>query len=72
MIRGPVKRAAFIYTRPPEKCGIATITADSIANTKLASEEGFDRIAFIRPKMYIFADIAAPPPAIPGMFARRW
>ena len=47
MIRGPVKRAAFIYTRPPEKCGIATITADSIVNSKLASEEGFDRIVFM-------------------------
>ena len=47
MIRGPVKRAAFIYTRPPGKCGIATITADSIVNSTLASEEGFDRIAFM-------------------------
>jgi hypothetical protein len=44
MIRGPVKRAVFIYTRPPGKCGIATITVDSIVNSKLASEEGFNRI----------------------------
>ena len=44
MIRGPVKKAAVIYTRPPGKCGIATLTVDSIANTKLASEEGLDRI----------------------------
>jgi len=43
MIRGTVKRVVFIYTRPPGKCGIATITADSILNSKLASEEGFDR-----------------------------
>ena len=47
MIRGPVKRAAFIYTRPLGKCGIATFTADSIINSKLASEEGFDRIVFM-------------------------
>ncbi len=47
MIRGPVKRAAFIYTRPPGKCGIATLTVDSITNTKLASEEGLDRIVFM-------------------------
>ena len=47
MIRGPVKKAAFIYTRLPGKCGIATITADSIAYTKLASEEGLDRIVFM-------------------------
>jgi hypothetical protein len=47
MIKGPVKRAALIYTRPPGKCGIATITADSIVNSKLASEEGFDRIVFM-------------------------
>ena len=45
MIRGPVKRAAFIYTRPQRKFGIAAFTADSIVNSKLASEEGFDRIA---------------------------
>jgi hypothetical protein len=44
MIREPVKRAAFIYTRPPRKYGIATISADSRVNSKLASEEGFDRI----------------------------
>ncbi|MHC4532913.1 MAG: hypothetical protein ACYS6K_03085 [Planctomycetota bacterium] len=47
MIKEHVKKAAFIYTRPPGKCGIATITADSIVNSKLASEEGFERIAFI-------------------------
>ncbi len=47
MIRGPVKKAAVIYTRPTGKCGIATLTVDSIANTKLASEEGFDRIVFM-------------------------
>ncbi len=47
MIKGPVKRASLIYTRPPGKCGIATITADSIVNSKLASEEGFDRIVFM-------------------------
>lgn len=47
MIRGTVKRAVFIYTRPPGKCGITTITADSILNSKLASEEGFDRIVFM-------------------------
>ena len=47
MIRGPVKRAAFIYTRPQSKCGIAAFTADSIVNSKPASEEGFDRIASI-------------------------
>ena len=47
MIRGPAKRAAFIFTRPPGKCGIATITAESIVNSKLASEEGFERIVFI-------------------------
>ena len=47
MIRGPVKRAVFIYTRPQGKCGIATITADSILNSKLASKEGFDRIVFM-------------------------
>ncbi len=47
MIRGPVKRAAFIYTRPPGKCGIATITVDSIVNSILASEEGFDWTVFI-------------------------
>jgi hypothetical protein len=44
MIRGPVKRAAFIYTPPPRKYGITTISADSRVNSKLASEEGFDRI----------------------------
>ncbi len=47
MIRGPVKRAASIYTRPPRKCGIAAFTADSIVNSKLASEEGLDRIVFM-------------------------
>jgi len=43
MIRGPVKRAAFIYTRTQRKCGIAAFTADLIVNNKPASEEGFDR-----------------------------
>jgi len=47
MIRGPIKKTVFIYTRPPEKCGIATITADPVVNRKLASEEGFDRTAFM-------------------------
>ncbi len=47
MTRGPVKRAASIYTRPPRKCGIAAFTADLIVNSKLASEEGFDRIVFM-------------------------
>ena len=47
MIRGPVKRAVFIYTRPPGKYGIATIMADSIVNSKLVSEEGLDRIVFM-------------------------
>lgn len=47
MVRWPVEKAMFIYTRPPGKCGIARITAESIVNSKPASEEGFDRIAFI-------------------------
>lgn len=47
MIKEPVKRAVFIYTRPPGKCRIATITADLIVNSKLASEEGFDRVVFM-------------------------
>jgi len=47
MIRGPIKKAVFIYTHSPGKCGITTITADPIMNSKLASEEGFDRTAFI-------------------------
>ena len=47
MIKEHVKKAAFIYTHPPGKCGIATITAESIVNSKLASEEGFDRIVFM-------------------------
>ena len=47
MIRGSVKRAAFIYTRPQRKCGIAALTADSIVNSKPASEERFDRIVFM-------------------------
>jgi len=47
MIIGPVKRAVFIYTRLPGKCGIAALTADSIVNSKPASEEGFDRIVFM-------------------------
>ena len=47
MIRGPVRRTVFIYSRPQGKCGVATITADSILNSKPASEEGFDRIVFM-------------------------
>jgi hypothetical protein len=47
MIRGPVKRAEFIYTRPSGKCRITAITADLIVNSKLASEEGFDRMVFM-------------------------
>jgi hypothetical protein len=42
-----MKKAAFIYTHPPGKCGIAAFTVDSIANSKLASDEGFDRIVFM-------------------------
>jgi len=52
MIRGSVERTVFIYTRLPVKCGITTITAEPIVNRKLASEEGFDRTAFM-----LFSDI---------------
>jgi hypothetical protein len=52
MIRWPVEKTVFIYTRTPGKCGITTITADPIVNSKLASEEGFDRTAFM-----LFSDI---------------
>ena len=52
MVIRPVEKAVFIYTRRPGKCGITTITAEPIVNGKPASEEGFDRTAFM-----LFSDI---------------
>lgn len=47
MIIRSVKKEAVIHTCPPRKCGLAALTADSIVNSKMASEEGFDRTAFM-------------------------
>lgn len=47
MIKRYVKKEAVIHTCPPRKCGLVALTADSIVNSNLASEEGFDRIAFM-------------------------
>lgn len=38
------KKEAFISSYPPGKCGIATFTADLIANINLASEGEFDPV----------------------------
>ena len=47
MILGPVKKEWVIRTCPPIKCGLTALTADSIVKSKLASEEGFNRIVFM-------------------------
>jgi len=44
MIMKTAKKAAFISSYSPGKCGIATFTADLIANIKLASEGEFDPV----------------------------
>ena len=47
MTRKSVKKEEVIFTRPPRECGPAALTVDSIVNSKLASEEGFDRIVLM-------------------------
>ena len=44
MITGPDIKATYIYTRKPRKCGISTLTVESLINSNLASEEGVARI----------------------------
>ncbi len=44
MIMKIAKKAAFISSYPPGKCGIATFTADLITNIELASEGEFNPV----------------------------
>lgn len=44
MIMKIAKKAAFIFSHLPGKCGIATFTADLIAHIKLASEGEFETV----------------------------
>jgi len=45
MITEPIKRAVFISSYPPRKCGIAVFKSDLIVNIELASEGGLEGFA---------------------------
>jgi glycosyltransferase involved in cell wall biosynthesis len=46
ILEGPIRKAAFISSYAPRKCGIATFTSDLISNMKLAGGEEFEPHVF--------------------------